>query len=157
MFDLLDEFRKMVAALDSNQIEYALCGGMAMAIYGRARATVDIDLLLLSESLAAATATAAELGYNIRGLDLSFAKGAIEIRRVSKIDAESGHLLSLDLLLVTSQIQEIWDARVKAEWQHGTLSVVSLDGLIALKSLRNSAQDKADIAALEGTVDDGPG
>jgi hypothetical protein len=155
MFDLLSEFRKLVAALERSQIEYALCGGLAMAIYGRARATVDIDLLLLSESLGPALTIATELGYNIRGLDMSFAKGAIEIRRVSKIDAESGHVLSLDLLLVTPEIQGIWDARVKADWQDGTLSVVSRDGLIALKSLRNSAQDQADIAALRGEVDDG--
>lgn len=155
MFDLLSEFRKLVAALERSQIEYALCGGLAMAIYGRARATVDIDLLLLSESLGPALTIATELGYNIRGLDMSFAKGAIEIRRVSKIDAESGHVLSLDLLLVTPEIQGIWDARVKADWQDGTLSVVSRDGLIALKSLRNSAQDQADIAALRGEIDDG--
>lgn len=155
MFDLLSEFRKLVTALQRNQIEYALCGGLAMAIYGRARATVDIDLLVLSESLGPALTVATELGYDIRGLDMSFATGAIEIRRVSKIDAESGHLLSLDLLLVTPDIQEIWDARVTADWQEGTLSVVSRDGLIRLKSFRNSAQDRADIAALKDEVDDG--
>ncbi len=155
MFDLFNEFRSLVAALDRNQIDYALCGGLAMAIHGRARATVDIDLLLLSDSLDAAKDIAAELGYNIRGLDMSFAKGAVEIRRVSKIDTESGQVLSLDFLLVTPQIQGIWDRRVKAEWQDGTISVVSREGLIALKSLRNSAQDQADIEVLEGKLEDG--
>ena len=155
MFDLFNEFRSLVAALDRNRIDYALCGGLAMAIHGRARATVDIDLLLLSESLNAAKGIATELGYNIRGLDMSFAKGAIEIRRVSKIDSESGQVLSLDFLLVTPQIQGIWDRRVKAEWQDGTISVVSREGLIALKSLRNSVQDQADIAVLEGKLEDG--
>ena len=155
MFDLFDEFRRLVAALDRNQIDYALCGGLAMAIHGRARATVDIDLLLLSESLEAAKDVARELGYNIRGLDMSFAKGAIEIRRLSKIDSQSGQVLSLVFLLVTPQIQGIWDRRVKAEWQEGTISVVSREGLIALKSLRNSVQDQADIEVLEGKVEDG--
>jgi len=130
MFDLLSEFRKLVTALERSQIEYALCGGLAMAIYGRARASVGIDLLVLSESLGPVLTIGAELGYDIRGLDMSFARGAIEIRRVSKIDAESGHLLSLDLLLVTPEIQEVWDARATADWQDGTLSVVSRDGLI---------------------------
>lgn len=155
MFDLFNEFRSLVAALDRNQIEYALCGGLAMAIHGRARATVDIDLLLLSDSLDAAKDIAAELGYNIRGLDMSFAKGAIEIRRLSKIDSESGQVLSLDFLLVTPEIHGIWDRRVKAEWQDGTISVVSREGLIALKSLRNSVQDQADIEVLEGDLEDG--
>ena len=157
MFDLFNEFRSLVAALDRNQIDYALCGGLAMAIYGRARATIDIDILLLSDSLDAAKNIAAELGYNIRGLDMSFAKGAVEIRRLSKIDGESGQVLSLDFILVTPQIQEVWDQRVKAEWQDGTISVVSREGLIALKSLRNSVQDQADIAVLEGMSEDGTG
>ena len=154
MFDLFNEFRSLVAAFHRNQIDYALCGGLAMAIYGRARATVDIDILLLSDSLDAAKNIARELGYNIRGL-VSFAKSAIEIRRLSKIDSESGQVLSLDFLLVTPQIQEVWDRRVKAEWQDGTISVVSREGLIALKSLRNSVQDEADIAVLEGKSEDG--
>ena len=157
MFDLFNEFRSLVAALDRNQIDYALCGGLAMAIHGRARATVDIDLLLYSHSLDAAKNIAVGLGYNIRGLDMSFAKGAIEIRRVSKIDSESGQVLSLDFLLVTPQIQGIWDRRVKAEWQDGTITVVSREGLIELKSLRNSVQDQADIAFLEGKLEDGTG
>ena len=155
MFDLFNEFRSLVAALDRNQIEYALCGGLAMAIHGRARATVDIDLLLLSDSLDAAKDIAAELGYNIRGLDMSFAKGAIEIRQLSKIDSESGQILSLNFLLVTPEIQGIWDRRVKAEWEDGTISVVSREGLIALKSLRNGFQDQADIEVLEGDLEDG--
>ena len=155
MLDLFNEFRSLVAALDRHRIDYALCGGLAMAIYGRARATVGIDLLLLSDSLGAAKDIANELGYNIRGLDMSFAKGAVEIRRMSKIDRESGQVLSLDFLLVTPQLQEIWDRRVKAEWEDGTISVVSRKGLIELKSLRNSAQDQADIAVLEGKLEDG--
>ncbi|MEP6912666.1 MAG: hypothetical protein ABI923_07920 [bacterium] len=46
MFDLYYEFRKLIATLDEHQIDYALCGGIAMAIYDRPRATVDIDLLI---------------------------------------------------------------------------------------------------------------
>ena len=51
MFDLYYEFRKLITALDERQIEYALCGGLAMAVYDHPRATVDIDILILSESL----------------------------------------------------------------------------------------------------------
>lgn len=150
MLDLLDELRKLVAALDENEIEYALCGGMAMSVHGRARATIDIDLLILSDSLDKVFAIAKSLGYNIRGKDLSFANGAVEIRRVSKIDPEDGELLSLDLLLVTPTILAVWESRLKAEWEGGKLSVVSASGLIALKQLRGSDQDLVDIKALTG-------
>jgi hypothetical protein len=152
MLDLYDEFRLLVGALDEQKTEYALCGGMAMAIYDHPRATIDIDMLILKESLDKVIGIAATLGFTIRGMDMTFAKGAIEIRRVSKI--HNGHLLSLDLLLVTPSISEIWNDRVQAEWEGGELSVVSRDGLIELKKLRGSAQDHADVEALLEDVSD---
>ena len=154
MFDLYEEFRKLIGALDEHKIQYALCGGIAMAVYDRPRATVDIDLLIVSESLDRVMAVAKVLDYTIRGLDLTFAKGAIEIRRVSKIDSQTGLALSLDLLLVTPEIRQVWDSRVEAEWEGGKLSVVSREGLISLKTMRASAQDLADIVALKEDIDD---
>lgn len=148
MLDLVDELRKLVAGLDEHKIDYALCGGMAMGVHGRARATIDIDLLILSDSLDKVLAIAKSLDYNIRGKDLSFADGAIEIRRVSKIDPEDGELLSLDFLLVTPAILAVWKSRLEAEWEGGKLSVVSASGLVALKQLRGSDQDLVDIKAL---------
>ncbi len=137
MLDIYDEFRRLVEAFDAANVEYALCGGMAMAVHKRPRMTIDIDILI-----------PAELGYNIRGKDLSFANGAVEIRRVSKIDTNSGDLLSLDFLLVTPPLQTVWESRVVSEWEGGTFSVVSRAGLIAMKQLRKSGQDLDDIEAL---------
>ena len=154
MLDLYEELRRLIAALDEHQIEYALCGGLAMAIFDCPRATVDIDLLIGGESLIEVIDLAKGLGYTIRGLDMSFAKEAVEIRRVSKIDQETGFVLSVDMLLVTSQIQGIWDSRVQANWEGGKLSVVSLEGLIALKNLGGRPQDIADIEALTEDSDD---
>lgn len=125
-----------------------------MAVYDRGRATVAIDILILSESLDVVIRVAAELGYDIRGLDKTFSEGAIEIRRASKIDRVSGQVLSLDLILVTPAIRTVWNSRVEAEWEDGMLSVVSLAGLIALKRLRGSPQDIADIVALQEDIDD---
>jgi hypothetical protein len=154
MFDLYEEFRQLISKLDDGHIDYALCGGLAMAVYDHARATVDIDLLILSETYDSVAAIAKELSYTIRGLDMSFANGAIEIRRVSKIHSTTGHVLSLDLLLVTPDIRTIWDSREEAEWEGGRLSVVSRGGLIALKQFRGSGRDMDDIAALREDIQD---
>ncbi|HVQ40268.1 MAG TPA: nucleotidyl transferase AbiEii/AbiGii toxin family protein [Pyrinomonadaceae bacterium] len=154
MFDLYSEFRRLISALDQGRIDYALCGGIALAIYDHPRTTVDIDLLILPESLDSVIGIATELGYTIRGLEMTFSNGAIEIRRVSKIDTNTGNVLSLDLLLVTPEIQAAWDSRVEADWEGGTLSVVSREGLIELKKMRGSPQDHADISALLEDVDD---
>ncbi|CAN5667753.1 hypothetical protein BH18ACI4_BH18ACI4_02640 [soil metagenome] len=149
-FDIYDELRKLISLLDEHEINYALCGGLAMAIHARPRSTIDIDMLIRSESLEKLLPLVLKLGYTIRGKDLSFAHGAIEIRRVSKIDSESGDLLSLDLLLVTPELLPIWESRTTAEWEGGKLSVVSRNGLISLKELRGSGQDQDDIKALQG-------
>jgi hypothetical protein len=154
MFDLYEELRKVTAAFDERNIDYALCGGLAMAVYDHARATIDIDVLILSDSLDLALQIARELDYTIRGLDLSFADGAIEIRRVSKIHPTTRHVLTLDLLLVTAAIRDVWDSRVEAEVEDGKLSVVSREGLIALKMFRSSGRDLDDIALLREDIDD---
>ena len=154
MLDLYEELRSLIAALDQHEIDYALCGGIALAIYDRPRATVDIDLLIVADSLDEVIEVAKALEYTVRGLDMTFANDTIEIRRVSKIDQETGVVLSLDLLLVTPKIQQIWDSRVRANWEGGKLSVVSREGLIALKKLSGRPQDLADISALMEDAND---
>ena len=42
MLNLLTEFQNIVNTLEEEKIEYAICGGIAMAIHGFLRATVDI-------------------------------------------------------------------------------------------------------------------
>jgi hypothetical protein len=150
MFDLYEELRKVASALDEHDIAYALCGGLAMAVYDHARATIDIDILILSESLESTLEVAAELDYSIRGVDMHF--GEIEIRRVSKIHPTTRHVLTLDMLLVTPAIREIWESRVLADVEGGTLSVVSREGLIVLKKFRSSGTDMDDIAKLEQDI-----
>jgi len=150
MFDLYEELRKITSALDENHIAYALCGGLAMAVYDHPRTTIDMDIVILSESLEPTLAVAKKLGYSIRGLDMHF--GEIEIRRVSRIHPTTRHVLTLDMLLVTPTIRDVWESRVLADVEGGTLSVVSREGLIALKRFRSSGTDLDDIAKLEEDI-----
>lgn len=149
MLDLYDEFNKVVTLLAEHTIDYALCGGLALAVYGIPRATIDIDLLIMPESLETVMPLARELGYKKETLPMRFTDRGIEIRRVSKIDQDSGDILMLDLLLVTPAILPVWKSRKEVAWEHGTLWVVSRDGLMALKSLRGSGQDLEDISRLK--------
>ena len=148
MATLLDELSQLISALDDGGIEYAVCGGLALAIHGFARATLDIDILIEAESLEKAYRISAENGFDIRGLDISFKERAVEIRRVSKID-DIGEVLSLDLLLVTPHVEDVWETREKIDFLGRQLSVVSLSGLIKMKTLAGRPQDLADIWRLE--------
>ena len=51
MATLLEELSQLISALDENEIEYAVCGGLASTIRGFPRATFDIDTLIRAESL----------------------------------------------------------------------------------------------------------
>lgn len=155
MLDLYEELKALIAAFDTHRVEYALCGGMAMAVHGFFRATIDIDLLIHRESLEEIKNIARGFGYTIEALPMTFSKGAVEIHRLSKLDAEADDVLRLDLLLVTPQIENVWDTRIEAQWEGGKIKVVSREGLIALKSFRRSQQDLADIESLKEVEDEG--
>lgn len=145
---LFDELKDLVELLEKHQVEYAVCGGLALAIHGFPRATFDIDLLIQPDSLDKAYEIAKGKGYDIRGLDMSFKERAVEIRRVSKVDAE-GEILSLDLLLVTPKVQDVWETKEKYEWLDSELWIVSREGLIKMKELAGRNKDLIDLERLK--------
>lgn len=149
MTTLLDEFANITNALNEHRIDYAVCGGWAMAILGFPRATVDIDLLILSDDLEKAWNIAQSFGYDVKGLPLHFHNGAIEIRRISKIDKETKSLITIDFLLVTQALREVWENRKAFNWKQGKIFSVSKEGLIFLKKISGRLQDLADIERIE--------
>ena len=120
-----------------------------MAIWQFPRATIDIDLLIEESSLSAVERVAEKLGYVVKARPMNFANRAMKIRRVSKIDHDGGDVLMLDLLLVTPELQRVWKERTRVEWEQGSISVVSREGLITLKTFRSSGQDLDDIKRLQ--------
>jgi hypothetical protein len=85
---------------------------------------------------------------------MTFHKGAIEIRRLSKIDPSDGDLLTVDFLLVTPAVADAWNYRIRVASAKGSVFVVSREGLIILKSFRRSGQDLDDIELLKGSQDE---
>ena len=149
MIDLYEEFAGLIDALETAKAEYAVCGGLAMAIHGLPRATVDVDLIAPANADERVLEIARTLGYTIPADPMTLAAGAVEIKRVTKIDTTSRDLLSLDLLLVTPATEAAWRTRMRVRWERGEVWVVSRQGLIGLKRLRGSGQDQDDIRRLE--------
>ena len=152
--DLLIELKSIVEAFDKNKIDYALCGGLALAVYARPRATLDIDIMVEPDLLGGIKQIVENLGFNIPAAPMSFKGGAVQIHRMTKIDNESGEHLALDLLLVTTKTKIAWDSKITVDWEGGTLKVCSPKGLIMLKSLRKSGQDIDDIEYLKELIDE---
>lgn len=154
MAGLFDEFTGIVAKLNERDIKYAVCGGWAMTIHGFIRATLDIDLLILTKDLESVFTAARDQGFDIEGLPLNFDCGKTQIRRISKIDQKSKELITLDLLLVTPEIEDVWDTRKRVLWNKGNYSVVSRNGMKKMKKMAGRPKDLIDLEYLEGLDDE---
>jgi hypothetical protein len=149
VLNLIDELRRLRDALEASRVEYGLCGGLAMAVHGYPRATIDIDLIVRDDDVERVLSIAEGIGFQIRALPMRFSGGKLRIRRITKLDASDGSALMLDLLILGEELEHVWDDLQRLRWEGSEISVVSREGLIALKRLRSSAQDLADIERLE--------
>jgi hypothetical protein len=155
--DLIAELEALIESFERGGVEYALCGGLAVAVHGHPRATMDIDVLVRAEQLASAIQVARELGFDLPARKMIFGLRAgtpRQMQRVSKLDLETNALMSLDLIIVGPGLEDVWDGRIVVPWRERDVSIVSRVGLVAMKRLAGRPQDLADIAALEGTDDD---
>jgi hypothetical protein len=149
LINLYDEFRRIVVALEAADVPYAVCGGLAMAAYGYPRATQDVDLLIAAERIEDAAASLEKLGY-MTGTWLVLGKGRVRIYRMVKTDPGSPDYLVVDILAAIHEAEAAWRERQRIETGAGPVWFASRAGLIAMKRLRSSVQDLADIERLEG-------
>jgi len=147
---LIEEFVGIVESFNREGIDYAVCGGWAMAIHGRLRTTVDIDVLILADDLDAAMEIARERGFDIEGLPLNIDGGKTQIRRISKIDKVLKELITLDLLLVTPVYEQAWKTPRRMSWNKGEYNVVDVEGMIMMKELADRPKDREDLRFLRG-------
>ena len=146
MIDVYAEFVAVVRALDEANIDYAVCGALALAVHGAPRATKDIDLIARKEDAAQIRQVATRLGFVFEALPMTFSASGIAVQRFTKL--VEGRPLMLDVLWLNPTLQAIWDDRERLPWSEGMLSVVSRDGLITLKLTAGRAQDLVDIQSL---------
>ena len=147
MFAIDTELRGLVVALYTEQIPYALCGALAMAVYGHPRATLDIDLLALAGSAREIRRCARTCGFTLEAAPMTFAAGAVRIERISKAIPGNEDVLILDVLSLSPQIEQQIEVKTVL-WLGAPLKAVSRDSLVQLKQLRGSLQDLADIEKL---------
>src|ERR1043165_6801564 len=99
--NLVQELLGLVDALNASGVDYAVCGGIALAIHGHPRYTKDIDLLVLPSDLERLRAAARSSGFTLEGSTLTFAAntpGQRELSRLTK--TEGAEFVTLDLLHV---------------------------------------------------------
>lgn len=147
--DLYEELLGLIEVLSNSKIDYALCGGIAVAFYGYPRFTRDIDLLIQREKLDDVLALVKKRGFTIEAGVIPIvgkAKEKTEIFRISKVDGSD--LLTLDLVLVSPGLEDVWDDREFFEWLGRKIVVVSREGLMKMKRISGRGQDLLDLKML---------
>lgn len=151
--DLFAEVIALTAALDAAAIEYAICGGVALAVHGAPRATKDIDLLAREADLPRLREVVRSRGFTIEALPMTFSSSGISICRFTKIEPD-GRTLMLDVLLAEGALESVWQTRARVafaatEMPASALWVVSRGGLITLKLAAGRPQDIVDVQRLQ--------
>lgn len=147
--DIVEEFKAVVARLGEQGLEFAICGGFAVVIYGYVRATKDIDLLVQQADVEPILGELRKLGFTLRAGPISFGGGTAQERtlfRATKV-AGTDHL-TIDLLIVGPVFETVWAQREGIAWSGLKMQVVSKAGLATMKSLAGRQQDLADLEAL---------
>jgi hypothetical protein len=148
--NLVDELHSIAAALTAAGIRYAVCGGVAVTMYGATRSTKNIDILVMPADVSGALDAVRPLGYAYAALPMTFGAGTQRerhVQRVSKIEGKE-HLL-LDLLVADAAFEGALDDRIDVQLPQGPITVVSRAVLIRMKRLAGRAQDIADLEKLE--------
>ena len=108
MFGVNTELQALASKLHAEQIPYALCGALALAVHGYPRATLDIDLLALAGSGEQILQCGRTLGFTLEAAPMEFAGGTVRIQQISKVLPASEDVLMLDVLTVSSDIENGW-------------------------------------------------
>ena len=147
--DLYEELIGLIEALSYSKIDYALCGGIAVAFYGYPRFTRDIDLLIRRNELDEVLEVVKKRGFTIEAGTIPIggkSKEKTEIVRISKVDESD--LLTLDLVLVSPGLEDVWENRELFHWLGREVVVVSREGLMKMKRLAGRDQDLLDLKML---------
>lgn len=87
--NLYREFGAVIDRLSSEDIEYAVCGGIAVALYGYVRFTYDLDILVQDDEAGRVTKVLRDLGFVLDAGRVPFDVGRPQervIQRISKIE-----------------------------------------------------------------------
>jgi len=137
----------VINALNRSGVAYALCGGLALAVYGAARATDDIDFLIGSGAdlkiIDTALAELNPLSGDPAGI--TFPDGMTLHRRIF---FSGKRAILVDFLTQPPGVNWL-STRQLGDFVGAAESVIGKEALLAMKRLAGRPQDVADIARLE--------
>ncbi len=148
--EIVAELLALCRALEKEQIDYAVCGGLAITIHGRPRLTVDIDLVVPREEMSRATRVACLAGFDTKEGWVPLPKTESGIDRLFRLTKfKENEFLTLDLLEADSEANEIFASRKRVSLGDDEVTVLSKDAIIKMKLPSDRTKDRLDIEMLQ--------
>lgn len=158
------EYQKLFKTLNQYKVNYLICGGMAVNIYGIPRMTADIDIildfeennLLNFENALKLLLYQNSIPVSIRNfLNKDERKKAVSEKNLiaySYYNSISG-FVTLDVLLDTPiEFSELWKNRSERDLGNLVVNIIGIEDLISLKKYANRIQDQNDVLLLSKLI-----
>ena len=154
------EYINLFRKFHEEGVQYLICGGLAVNIYGIPRMTADIDLLVnfsednilkfehVLEELSFASVVPIQLN------SLLDASKRAEIIKTKNLIAFSyynkrANFMNVDVLIdMPFSFTNMWENRERREIENFEINIVSLEHLIEMKKYANRNQDQQDVKML---------
>lgn len=152
--ELVDELLALSKAFETQQIAYAVCGGLAVTIHGRPRLTVDIDIVIPKPVMDEAIQLAGSVGFDVQNGWVPLPRNDLGIDRLFRLTKiEEGDFLTLDLLEADSETNRLFASRERVSLGDQDVVVLSKDSIIEMKSRSDRTKDRLDIEMLQDDTD----
>jgi Aminoglycoside-2''-adenylyltransferase len=149
MSNIFLEFDLIVRKLATMELNYAVCGGLAVGLYGYIRATEDIDFVLDNADESAVKLILNEMGYREKEPWILKDAELTLLRFVKTLDQSEPFIVDF-LIPISTASNEILDNKIVLNYSEIKINVVSREDLITMKKQRMSVKDRADIDFLSG-------
>lgn len=154
-FTLVDDMLQIIKIFDAEGIDYAVCGGLAVAMHGYLRYTNDIDLIIQEKDLERAKSVLPSIGYDLPSGLIPFKQPDGSFRSISRVSKAVGEdLYTLDLMLCTGTLNDAWEDRELMEVEGDPVKVVSKNSLLKMKKEAGRDKDFNDVKELEALKDE---
>ena len=152
---ITEELYRLTDAFAHNNLEYAVCGGLAVAIHGRPRLTLDIDVVVSAKDVEKAIMIAASVGFDDPAGWIRLPPNNIGIDRLFRINKfENGEFLTLDILEADESENTIFIDRESVEIESRIIQLLSRAALIKMKSSSDRLKDQLDVELLGDKADE---
>lgn len=153
----MELFKKLFDSLNEERVEYLLCGGIAVNLYGIERATADIDLVLglneenLTKFVKVAKKLALKPKAPVKIEELISAEKRQEWKKdknmkVFSLYDEKAPFFIIDILIDEPfDFSEVYRRKKEIKFGETVIPIVPIDVLIEMKEKTGRLQDKADV------------